>query len=111
MGIKALRETGFIVPKTKEFEVTDDAGVVHKFIARELSYTESQMNVLNAAVGKDHFTLLVASANTDEDGEKLTYEEVLKLPPLFAATFLLKAIDANKPEKSDVPLAEGQAKN
>lgn len=99
MSIKAIRDSGLIVPKDVTFDYTDPTtSGVTKFTAREVPFTTAQMNGLKVAGGFDAFALLIASSITDDESGQFNYDEVLRLPKDLARELLLKAIEANKPE-------------
>ena len=103
MSIKELRETetAFFADSKKEI-VIDYDGKKLTFFANAISYFDNQnIGVQSVAKGKNGLAMLVAESITDIDGNKFTYDEVLKLKPEFAKPFFDAAIEINSKETAE----------
>lgn len=85
-GRKELPASAFCAGR-KEI-IVESQGKKIKFYASEIGYLAWQhIGVKASAEGKNNIALLVAETITDEEGNKFTYDEVMRLKKEYAAPF------------------------
>jgi hypothetical protein len=97
MSIKAVREDeGLFFRESKKEVVIETGGKKLTFYAIAITFLENQNIAISAAArGQNGLALLVAASITDAEGNKFTYDEVLKLKQEIARPLLDAALEIN----------------
>ena len=97
MSIKDLREDeDFFFQENKKEVIIESKGKTLTFYANAISFFENQNIGIQARVaGRNSLSMLVAESITDEEGNKFTYDEVVRLKEEFAKPFLDAALSVN----------------
>lgn len=90
---KSIPDNAFVIGR-KEVVIESQGGKI-KFYANEIGYLASQDISVQSMRGKNSLALLVSESIEDAEGNKFTYEEVMRMKKEFAAPLFDAVAEVN----------------